>query len=97
MALLDLTMDDKNRPTRVTARVSNDETAFTVIALRVNPNEAPALNAVGFQTTTVVYVVFAGPALMFVDYDNYRLVRQIPGDVDWMLVDLADMAEKLLE
>ena len=80
----------------VIKRVSGQASAYTVLAKRLDPDEHPDLEAAGYHSPATMYVVMTG-GQVWAHYDTHKLIREMPGQNDWLIDQLDDLALDLRE
>lgn len=79
----------------VTEYVEGEGSGYVVRVERLDPDEAPDLERVGFHSATLLYVVMVAGGEIYADHDRHGLVRSLPGSNDWLHDDLSRLADSL--
>jgi len=74
------TIDD---PTVTTQYVSENGTAYTLQVQRIKSQDNDAFDQRDISTPFTLYTVFTGPEV-YASYDRYKLLRELPGNANWL-------------
>jgi hypothetical protein len=76
-------------------RLEGQGTGYTVMAKRIDPDEHPAMEHVGYSSPTTIFTVWTDGGVAVTSHDAYQVVRDLDGDDDWLLDDLQAMDDAL--
>lgn len=77
-----------------TEYVEGDSSGYTIRAQLLDPDANPSLEKQGFRSPKVLFSVFAG-AEVYSHYDRFKLIRQMPGNNEWLHEHLQRLADQL--
>lgn len=63
--------------------VSENGTAYSIQVQRVKSQDNNAFDQRGISTPFTLYTIFTGPEV-YASHDRYKLLRELPGNTDWL-------------
>lgn len=78
----------------VSEYVENNSTGYTVIVQRIDPDDHPTVEKQGYHGPFILYTLLAG-AEVYSHHDRFKIVRQLPGENDWLHDPLRRLEEQV--